>query len=189
MSDTPDPVGPTPTATPPPSPPERGPEDRDWKAETDKWRHLSRENEKQAKAVQAELEELRRKSMSDNERALAEAREQGKAERSADVTSLQVENERLRVAIDKNLPSALVDRLRGDTREALEKDADQLLALFAPKPADPAKPPATDLGQGRREGAPASSVAAGIERGKRDLEAAQAQQRDPWAGMRRLGGP
>jgi hypothetical protein len=41
----------------------------------------------------------------------------------------QLENLRLRVAIDKQLPSELVDRLRGSSKEELETDADELLKL------------------------------------------------------------
>jgi hypothetical protein len=38
---------------------------------------------------------------------------------------------RLRVALRKGLPETLVDRLRGDTPEEIEADADQLLELVA----------------------------------------------------------
>lgn len=60
------------------------------------------------------------------------------------------ENLRLRVALQKKVPAELIDRLRGDTKEDLEADADQLLDLVkspAPGPGldggsrDPAPPP------------------------------------------------
>lgn len=46
-----------------------------------------------------------------------------------------VENLRLRVALDKQLPSELIDRLQGATKEEMEADADKLLTLV--KPATP----------------------------------------------------
>jgi hypothetical protein len=42
------------------------------------------------------------------------------------------ENLRLRVAIDKKLPSELIDRLKGSSKEELEADADSLLKLVQP---------------------------------------------------------
>lgn len=47
------------------------------------------------------------------------------------------ENLRLRVALEKSVPADLIDRLRGDTQEELEADADKLLSLVkteAPAP-------------------------------------------------------
>ncbi len=44
--------------------------------------------------------------------------------------ALQSENARLRVAIEKNLPADLVDRLKGTTVEELSADADKLLSLI-----------------------------------------------------------
>lgn len=46
------------------------------------------------------------------------------------VASLEPENLRLRVALEKKLPAELVDRLRGGSREELESDADALLKMF-----------------------------------------------------------
>lgn len=61
------------------------------------------------------------------------------------------ENLRLRVAIDKQLPSELVDRLRGSTKEELEADADQLLQLVKPT-----SPTSFDGGKGREGDTPTS---------------------------------
>jgi hypothetical protein len=41
----------------------------------------------------------------------------------------KAENIRLRVAIDKKIPADLIDRLRGDTQEELDADAEKLLSL------------------------------------------------------------
>lgn len=44
----------------------------------------------------------------------------------------QAEALRLRVALSKQLPAELIDRLRGSTKEELEADADELLKLVQP---------------------------------------------------------
>ena len=50
------------------------------------------------------------------------------------LTPLQQENTKLRVAISKKLDPTLVDRLRGTTKEEIEADADELLKLIQPVP-------------------------------------------------------
>jgi hypothetical protein len=50
----------------------------------------------------------------------------------------QTENLRLRVAVEKNLPAELIDRLRGGTKEEMEADADQLLELVTARREEPA---------------------------------------------------
>lgn len=62
----------------------------------------------------------------------------------------KAENLRLRVAIEKKLSPALIDRLQGDTKEALEADADQLLELVKPQE------PGPDLDGGARKPPPPS---------------------------------
>jgi uncharacterized protein (DUF1501 family) len=54
----------------------------DLEAEVAKWKALSRQNEKAAKAAQAELDKARQASMSDQEKAVAQARAEGRAEAS-----------------------------------------------------------------------------------------------------------
>lgn len=49
-----------------------------------KWKALSRKNEKEAKAARAELERLQAASMSDQEKAVAQARAEGREEASKD---------------------------------------------------------------------------------------------------------
>lgn len=46
--------------------------------------------------------------------------------------SATVENLRLRIALVKQLPSELVDRLRGSTEDEIKADADELLKLVKP---------------------------------------------------------
>lgn len=79
--------------------------------------------------------------------------EQLNAER-AQTGPLKNENLRLRVAIAKALPAELADRLRGETEEDLQADADKLLALVpAPSPGVPRA--------SSRQGAPESSKPGG----------------------------
>jgi hypothetical protein len=103
---------------------------KDWQAEAEKWKKLSRENEARAKqnatAAQrlAEIEESQKTA------------EQKAAERTrlAEETAAKAAAEaaKLRVGIAKGLPADLVDRLVGSTPEELAEDAERLLALIKP---------------------------------------------------------
>jgi hypothetical protein len=60
-----------------------GDDSKDWASEATKWRDLARKHEERAKANSAaakELEQLRQQSMSDLEKAVAQARAEGHAE-------------------------------------------------------------------------------------------------------------
>ena len=104
--------------------------DKDWHAEADKWKRLSRENEAKAKANAAaakRLAEIEESQKSDQQK-LADA------QKAFEDRALKAEREaaRLRVGMKKGLTEAQVRRLVGDTDEELEADADELLATFAP---------------------------------------------------------
>lgn len=81
---------------------------------------------KDAETLAAKLKEYEDRDKTDQEK-LAEERDTLKAK----VTPLELENVRLRVAVDKKLPAELIDRLQGQDREEIEADADKLLALVA----------------------------------------------------------
>jgi DNA repair exonuclease SbcCD ATPase subunit len=98
---------------------------------------------KRAQEAEARLQSLEDKDKSDLDKVTAE-RDRLKAE----VEPLRAESQRLRVALDKKLPVELVDRLRGDTPEALAEDADKLLEWA--KPAEPTTPPPPDFDGGAR---------------------------------------
>ena len=109
-------------------------------------RELRSENakaRKRAQEAEARLQALEEKDKSALEKVTAE-RDRLKSEAGP----LNAEVMRLRVALDKKLPADLVDRLRGDTAEALAEDADKLLELV--RPAEPSPPPPTDFDGGAR---------------------------------------
>ena len=120
----------TSTAAPSEQPATGEPPAKDWQAEAEKWKKLSRENEARAKqnatAAQrlAEIEETQKTA-----EQKAEERTRA-AEQTA--TTASAETARLRVAIAKGLPADLVDRLVGATPEELAEDADRLMALIKP---------------------------------------------------------
>lgn len=92
------------------------------------WKVRARKAEAEQKELAARVKEFEDRDLSEQER-LAKAAEEAKtaADRAA------AENLRLRVALDKNLPPELIDRLRGDSVDELEADAEQLLALVKPR--------------------------------------------------------
>lgn len=110
--------------------PATGEPTKDWQAEADKWKKLSRENETRAK------------QNADAAKRLAEIEESQKTaeQKSAEQTRLAQETAakatseaaKLRVGLAKGLPADLVDRLVGSTPEELAEDADRLLALLKP---------------------------------------------------------
>lgn len=90
---------------------------------------LMREREKlpnidELKAKAERLDELEEAQRTETEK-LANERD-GLKEK---LGPLETENLRLRVALDKNLPSQLIDRLKGGTKEEMETDADELMKL------------------------------------------------------------
>lgn len=89
------------------------------------WEKRAKDNATAAERL-AEIEEANKSEL---EKAT------GRAE-TAEARAATVETElaRMRVAIAKGLPADLVDRLRGDTPEELEADADKLLELVTPPP-------------------------------------------------------
>jgi len=113
------------TDAPPP-----GQTDKDWKAETEKWKTLARQHEANSKKLLA-IEE----SQKSEAQKLADA----KTAAEKDATDARTELLRTQVAYSKNLPAELAGRLTGSTKEELEKDADALLKLLRPSGGDPAR--------------------------------------------------
>lgn len=137
----------------------------DVTAELDKWKHLSREHESKAKAALKELDTLRKQSMSDQERAVADAHAAGRAEALAAVTGKLVGAEiRAQAAgrLDDARLAVLLDDLKLDAYVDADGDVDvkrisKLIDAVAPAAAasasEPARPAPLDLGQGARTAA------------------------------------
>jgi hypothetical protein len=133
------PTEPNATAAPaaPATPPT--PTEPDWKAEAEKWKLFSRENENKAKANKAaadELAQLKAAQLSAEEKAKAEA--DAARQEAANATA---ELARYRVAAAKNVPAEL---LTGSDEATLNAQADALLKFAK------AIEPTPDLGQGNR---------------------------------------
>lgn len=135
-----------------------------WKSKSREWEKRAKDNADAAKRL-AEMEEAQ-KTEQQKLTERAEAAERAAKDRDA-------ENLRLKVAIAKNLPADLADRLRGDSEEELNEDADKLLALVK---ADP-KTPKPDPAQGAKPGKPGG----GLEEGREKARARFAPPKTPTA--------
>ena len=107
------------------------------------WKQKAREQEARAKAnadAATRLQEFEDRDKTEAQKAIerAEAAER----RAAEVEARAL---RLEVAAEKGLTPAQAKRLVGDTREALEADADELLETFKPA-AEQATAQSLDLG-------------------------------------------
>lgn len=116
-----------------------------------------RKANKEAETLRRQLKEYEDKDKSEAEKLVERAT-------AAEVRAAEMESQLMRhqVALTKGLSPVLAERLRGNTQEELEADADALLALVAPKPeqGEPTRQ-FPDLGQGRRAGSSQPSVASG----------------------------
>lgn len=106
-----------------------------------------------AREAEAKVKELSPLAEKARELEEANATELEKATSQRDTFKTEAEtkaaeNLRLRVALDKQIPADLIDRLRGDTQEELEADADKLLSLVK------TEAPAPDFDGGARQPAP-----------------------------------
>lgn len=132
-------------------------------AEIEKWKALSRENERRFKAAMKDLDELKRQSMGEQERAVIEAREAGRNEALAAVAGKLVAAEiraqaagrltdaQLGVLLDDLRLDAYVDADGDVDRKRIGKLVDSLAPPAAPtNSSTPAAPAPLDLGQGTR---------------------------------------
>lgn len=117
-------------------------DDKDWKADAEKWRRLSRQNEATAKANAAKLQQYEDQGKSEAERLqqaatsnLTRAEKAEAALRSREIAEARAP-EHATVAHIK----AVAKRLVGDSDDDLEADADDLFALLAPAPPTPKTP-------------------------------------------------
>jgi hypothetical protein len=128
------------TEQPDPAKPEKAAESAtdatDWKAEAERWKKLSRQNEATAKQRAEALKKYEDANKSEAER-LQEERDSHKTRAEKAETALkcrEIAEERAPEHATVAQIKAVARRLSGDTDEALEKDADELFALIAPTP-------------------------------------------------------
>ncbi len=101
----------------------------------------------QRKAAEKELAKYRKADQDRADADKSEAEKRTAAEQRAVAAELRAT--RLEVAHEKGLTPAQAKRLVGDTKEAIEADADEILRDFPTTPAKPA-PPKPDPSQGAR---------------------------------------
>lgn len=130
----------------------------DWKAEAEKWKAASRKHEERAKAnsgAAKELEQFRQQHMTDQEKAVEQARAEGRAEASRASTSRIVSAEIRAAAAGRLGPEQLDELVDGIDHAKFVDDAGEIDVAkvqrfvdgIAPPSADPIVP---DLGQGAR---------------------------------------
>lgn len=144
----------------------------DWKAEAEKWQALAKKNESRAKAnaeAAKELEQVRQQSMSDTEKAVAQAKLDGRAEAMA-LVGAKLASAEIRAAAAGRLTAEQLETLTEGLNYAVfldeEGDVDaKKVARFvdgiAPAKAEDNPAPAPvfpDLGQGAR-GSASSTMA------------------------------
>lgn len=134
----PEPTPPAPEAKPKDDPPLGESGEKALEA----FKQRARDAEKRAKELEGRVKEFEDRDKSETEKL------SGKVESlTGDKKTLEAQNLRLRVALEKKLPAELIDRLKGDSKEEIETDAEQLLKLV--KPAE-----TTDFDGGARTPAP-----------------------------------
>lgn len=165
-----DPGTSTPPSPPPSSPasaaPDTGEGDTDWEAEAKKWKDLARKHEERSKAnltAAKELEQLRQSAMTEQEKAVAAAKAEGRTEALRTIGARLVDAEVKAAVAGRNVNvEALLDgldrsRFLDDEGEPNTRAINAWVEKLAP-PVDPTRtawPP--DLGQGAR-GAPPSGA-------------------------------
>lgn len=131
---------PTGTATAPQAPQETA--TVDWKAEAEKWKALSRQNEDRAKAnadKAKRLDAIEEQSKSEMQKLLEAKEAAEKRAAAAETASLKA-----RIAATKGVD---VDLLTGTTQEEITASADRLLAWRGPVTPPPASTSSADAGQ------------------------------------------
>lgn len=108
------------------------PEDSDaekLKAEVDRWKRISRENEEKAKANADAAKRL--KDLEDSDKSAIEKAESRASAAEKERDEAKGHLLRVTVAAEKGLTPTQAKRLVGSTREELESDADELLETFS----------------------------------------------------------
>lgn len=162
---------PDPTNTPPSDdtpPPDTGTQPTDWEAEAKKWQELARKHEARAKANAAaakERDELKQSMMSEQEKAIEQARNEARVaalrEAGAKIAAAEVRAAAAGRLADEQLNTLLEGlNLAAFINDDGEVDTDKVRKFvdgIAPAAPDGAAPPSFDLGQGPRGNRPPST--------------------------------
>lgn len=79
---------------------------------------------------EAEATRLKLKEYEDRDKSETEKLSERTRELEGDLTATQKTALRYEIALDKGIPKSIASRLQGDTREEMEKDADELLTTL-----------------------------------------------------------
>lgn len=123
----------------PPAPAPAPTNEPDHKAEAEKWKALSRQNEAAAKKAAEELKTL--KEAGDASKSETEKLAKRQSDLEAKLAEADARALRAEIASEKQLPGKLAKRLQGSTREELEADADELLENLKPAEGKEGDPP------------------------------------------------
>ena len=147
------PAAPEPGAMPEPVEPAKAQTPDELQAELERTREALKKANKEAEQRRRKLEELDAAEAKRKEAEMSELEKANKRAEEAEKRAAQIERERLldRIAAKHSLPEDLRDRLRGESEEDLEEDAQKLAALVV-KSAAPQVPNAPDLDADRRGG-------------------------------------
>jgi len=136
-------------------------------AEVEKWKAMARQHEAERKKAGKQLEELQRQTMSDQEKAVADAKASGRLEAQQEFGARLVDAEIRAVAAGRLSADQLGVLLQGLNRGAFLKDdgtvdgesVERFVEGLAPKPSTEETKPSgfPDLGQGVRGQAPTAS--------------------------------
>lgn len=117
-------------------------DEKDWKAEAEKWRKLSRQNEKTAAERAAALKKYEDSKKSESER-LQEERDSHKTRAEKAEFALKRREIAEQIAPDHATAKQIAQvakRMSGDDDEALESDARELFDWIAPAPEEKSTP-------------------------------------------------
>lgn len=143
-------------------------DNKDWQSEATKWQNLARKHEERAKAnatAAKELEQLRQQSMSDQEKAMATARAEGKAEALAAVmgklaaaeiraaAAARLSDEQLEALLEATNVAVFIGEDGEIDRAKVQRFVD---GIAPPLTEEETRPRFPDLGQGARGGSNAA---------------------------------
>lgn len=133
-----------------------GGDDKDWKTEAEKWKTLSRKHEDAEKALKDKLTKLEQASMSEAEKAIEKAKQEGASETLKKVAERLVKSELKAIAAEKGVTLPDLDALNLSKFATDDGEPDEAaIEKFVSSLGGSANrfPDGKDLGIGRQGGA------------------------------------